>query len=94
MQYGPSFPPAFRALFHPRSLREFASQHRCENKGAPGVIACACHTLAKVSWWEAPKRSMKAELTAQSRRLAGQPEFAVIPVEVPEYQPEQIRRVA
>lgn len=98
MSYGPAFPPIFRALFHPRTLRQFAAEHRCENKGAPGVIACTCHTLAKVAYWEAPKRSAKAELTAQSKRLAGQPAFAaeVLPVDVPEAipTPMPLRRVA
>ena len=96
MQYGPSFPPVFRAMFHARSLRQFASEHRCENTGSPGVIPCACHMLARAAWWEAPKRSAKAELTAQGRRLAGQPAFEQVatPMEVPLAEPEQMRRVA
>ncbi len=39
-------------------------------------VAAACAAQRHVGWWECPRRSVGAELTHQSKRLAGQPPFA------------------
>jgi hypothetical protein len=41
------------------------------------AIRNACAAQRHVSWWERPTRSVAAELTHQSKRLAGQPAFAL-----------------
>ena len=65
------------AALKPLTLRQFARTIKCDNP------ICPCHALSQTQWYEKEPgwalknaRSIKAELAAQSRRLAEQPAFA------------------